>query len=463
MGEEISHMEKRLALNFSVIIPVAPGDDDWKNLLCDLVFLEKSDECLLVSPKDLTKDLDQLVEKLDLKCEIRYLYAELGRARQQNEGALHAKNQILWFLHCDSRISSNSFAKLKNKTRKKDFKNSLYYFDLDFLKDGPLFMIFNKYGVRLRSRLFKMPFGDQGFCLHAQLFKKLKSFDEQKKISEDYFFVQKAHANKIKIKPVGASLATSARKYQKEGWLKTTKNHLLTTFFLKEKTKTEMSLAIFVKTPGLSPLKTRLAKSLGKNEAASFYQMSLQATSAFAKKLKTQIPTLEIYWAVAEEAGLSHPLWNEFAVLSQGAGALGERLCFVYEELMKKNKIAFFMGADSPHLAYEKIARDILSFEKSKGEDFLLGETEDGGFYLFGGKKKISKKIWNAIDYSSENTFSQLSFELKKKGKIKLLEKSFDIDEACDLKNYKKLLGKKEHFLPEQEKIFKWANQLEIK
>ena len=36
--------------------------------------------------------------------------------------------------------------------------------------------------------------------------------------------------------------------------------------------------AIFVKTPGISPIKTRLAVGIGQANAESFYKMSCQAT-----------------------------------------------------------------------------------------------------------------------------------------------------------------------------------------
>jgi glycosyltransferase A (GT-A) superfamily protein (DUF2064 family) len=42
----------------------------------------------------------------------------------------------------------------------------------------------------------------------------------------------------------------------------------------------KLPLAVFVKTPGLSPIKTRLAASVGEQKALEFYRRSLRVTEA---------------------------------------------------------------------------------------------------------------------------------------------------------------------------------------
>ena len=54
--------------------------------------------------------------------------------------------------------------------------------------------------------------------------------------------------------------------------------------------------AIFVKTPGLSPLKTRLATGIGAAAATDWYRLAARATAAAV----AQLPNLVAYWAVAE-------------------------------------------------------------------------------------------------------------------------------------------------------------------
>ena len=68
------------------------------------------------------------------------------------------------------------------------------------------------------------------------------------------------------------------------------------------------AIAVFVKTPGLSPVKTRLAATIGTAAAEQFYT---HCTEAIRETLETASKTMDIvpFWAVGEEAGLSHPLF----------------------------------------------------------------------------------------------------------------------------------------------------------
>jgi len=80
-------------------------------------------------------------------------------------------------------------------------------------------------GARLRSRILKVPFGDQGFCIKKALFHKLEGFPEDLPYGEDHVFVWKIRQHGTELQPTGAILYTSARKYKKHGWLKTTLLH----------------------------------------------------------------------------------------------------------------------------------------------------------------------------------------------------------------------------------------------
>lgn len=212
-------------INFSVIIPVANGENAWRDLLTDLEFLAPEDEILIVSPDSAPRDFSIYQNLFNIK----WINTELGRARQLNMGARLSQNNFLWFVHCDSRISKESFELLK-KNLINNPKN-LYYFDLKFSNDGPPFMIINEWGVYIRSRLLKMPFGDQAFSLMKESFQRIGPFDERCLYGEDHLFVWNARIKKISVVSVKSSIVTSARRYQKKGWGKTTLNHLWKTFY----------------------------------------------------------------------------------------------------------------------------------------------------------------------------------------------------------------------------------------
>ena len=209
-------------MGFSVIVPVETNDLGWKDLIKDLSFLTCDDECLFVSPEDFKEDLFELVRRNKLSCQVEHLLSKKGRAIQQNVGARASKNSILWFIHCDSRIPKESFINLKRCLVADSI--SLYFFDLKFFENQKI-MRLNEIGVHIRSRKFRLPFGDQAFCMSKETFKKLGGFDESLPFGEDHLLVWKAHQKKIKIKAAEASIYTSARRYQSYGWIKTTSLH----------------------------------------------------------------------------------------------------------------------------------------------------------------------------------------------------------------------------------------------
>ncbi|NOT78806.1 MAG: DUF2064 domain-containing protein [Bacteriovoracaceae bacterium] len=222
-----------------------------------------------------------------------------------------------------------------------------------------------------------------------------------------------------------------------------------------------VALAIFVKTPELSPIKTRLANTIGKELAVKFYIRSLKATAAMVNAMTTKIDELEIFWAVAEMEGLKSEYWNEFMVIGQGTGSLGERLSFVYDELIQKHDAVFFIGADSPHLDYLKLVEEIKSLDNN---DFIIGETDDGGFYLFGGTRPLPKSTWTSVEYSVDSTSSHLCQNLKQLGQLTYISKSFDIDEFDDFSKYEASNFLTDHLLPEQKNIIEWIkNHIRIK
>lgn len=223
---------------------------------------------------------------------------------------------------------------------------------------------------------------------------------------------------------------------------------------------TSGALVIFVKTPGCSPIKTRLAKSIGESLAEEFYARCLTATAAYVRDVQKKLPGLKIYWAVAETEGLSSPLWSEFSVISQGEGNLGDRLSNVYQEILKRHGFACFVGADSPHARSELIVQGILETIRYLNEKFVMGETCDGGFYFFGGSIPVSEALWKSVEYSTSHTANDLREQLRSLGSVVNIETDFDIDTVEDMKHYREDRFDSSDLLPEQTNLIKWARAL---
>ncbi|OQW47613.1 MAG: hypothetical protein A4S09_14975 [Proteobacteria bacterium SG_bin7] len=219
-------------------------------------------------------------------------------------------------------------------------------------------------------------------------------------------------------------------------------------------------LAIFVKTPELSPVKTRLAEGIGKTEAFQFYNQALDVTAALACHVRSELQgQLDVVWTVAELQGMDSNRWREFGTVFQGEGGLGERLHTVYDKLINQYDYVTFMGADSPHISVSEIVNGIKLTKKWRNEKFIIGETFDGGFYFFGGGKPLVKDVWTHVEYSSSHTAQQLEIALETYGGIEKIEKSFDIDTVEDLL---RLHECKNNLLPEQKNFIEWTRTLKL-
>lgn len=216
-------------MGISVVVPVGKSDESWRELIKDLKALGVKDEVIFVTcTKEKPLEASQLSKQYHLKCKIQWLWAPKGRAQQMNFGAQKAKNKILWFLHCDSRVKKTAISHLKTQLQKN--VKQIYFFRLTFLKDGPRLMRINDFGVRIRSELMGLPFGDQGFCMHRDTFNLLGGFCETASYGEDHLLIWKAHQNLIKISCIKVPLYTSSRRYKSNGWLNTTLKHIYLTY-----------------------------------------------------------------------------------------------------------------------------------------------------------------------------------------------------------------------------------------
>ncbi|MCA9015234.1 MAG: TIGR04282 family arsenosugar biosynthesis glycosyltransferase [Planctomycetaceae bacterium] len=219
------------------------------------------------------------------------------------------------------------------------------------------------------------------------------------------------------------------------------------------------AVVIFVKTPGYSPLKTRLAQTIGQAQAEQFHRLSAAAVAGVVQSVAQQ-KQIAPYWAVAEEAALTDPLWNQFATLFQGAGDLGTRLAHVNQILSEKHDFAIFLGADAPQLpvTYLSDAVDLLT-NATEEPQFVLGPAADGGFYLFGTQKCLTPENWLNVPYSAANTAEVLLAQLEGQGIIHSLPSLTDVDTVQELQTILREELDQEKLLPEQRRVMDWIRQ----
>lgn len=216
-------------------------------------------------------------------------------------------------------------------------------------------------------------------------------------------------------------------------------------------------LAIFVKTPGLSTVKSRLAADCGRIYAEVWYRRAAAAVAAVAAAAQTRFD-LTAYWAVAEATAAD--AWVGLPVLTQGEGGLGERMARVHAQLVAAHGCGLLLGADAPQLSLEQIgaAADWLAAPTPR---LTMGPARDGGFWLFGGNVAPASAAWTSVRYSAADTARELRAALDGCGEWCMLETLTDGDRAADLHDVLAALETLPAPLPEQTALAAWMREYE--
>jgi hypothetical protein len=209
-----------MELDLAIVIPVGPNDESWRKLLPQLANWPVSEIVVVFAQDHLPGE--PRPELIDAR--VHVAFAPRGRARQLNAGAAATSARWLWFLHADSVLTTGASQAVAQHL--KGDEHVLGYFDLRFLDDGPALMALNTLGAWMRSRWFGLPFGDQGFLMSRSLLGQLHGFDATEVSGEDHDLIWRARAMGASIRPLRAALYTSARKYARLGWWRTTLHHL---------------------------------------------------------------------------------------------------------------------------------------------------------------------------------------------------------------------------------------------
>ena len=151
---------------------------------------------------------DDTTEKIPAR--YRVLKSPKGRANQMNHGATHASSDVLWFVHCDSKVPADAHAQISDAIA---HGKQWGCFHIGFDYDGP-FMGCNTFFSNRRARK-GIAFGDQGIWVKKDLFDSIGGFPELP-IMEDYEFSLRMKAANIPICQLPGTIVTSGRRYEKQ-------------------------------------------------------------------------------------------------------------------------------------------------------------------------------------------------------------------------------------------------------
>ena len=198
-------------------------------------------------------------------------------------------------------------------------------------------------------------------------------------------------------------------------------------------------LIIFIKNVEKGKVKTRLAATVGDEEALNIYYKLL----AHARKtaLAVEVNRYVFYSSFVEK----NDEWSNdfFYKKTQTDADLGLRMSDAFKEILKKHKNVVIIGSDCASLTPDILN---LAFEKLEEFPFVIGPTFDGGYYLLG-MNELEPSVFENVEWSTESVFDTTISRMDGLGKkYFLLPKLSDIDYEEDWVKYGKHLNNNQDF-----------------
>ncbi len=195
---------------FSIIIPVLHEAERINALISHLRQLdpEKDSEIIVVDGAP-EKDTLQAIHD----GEITKISAQKGRAKQMNAGAFAAKGDILIFLHADTELPLKTLKRLDEFIRRNEYAGGA--FDLGIKSDKRIYRVIAFLGS-LRSRLNRVPFGDQAIFVRRNYFNKIGGYKDIP-LMEDAELMRRMKRSGEKILIFRDRVKTSTRRWEQEG------------------------------------------------------------------------------------------------------------------------------------------------------------------------------------------------------------------------------------------------------
>ena len=425
-------------MKVSVIIPVGHKDQDFK--VIDQIKEKFESFEIIVAASYQNNEAKNLEEKVDQFLSIH----NSTRAKALNAGAEIAKNEMLWFLHLDSNISlidNLDFEKVDDQK----INTFLLKFDDEKLK-------YNSVGANLRTKYFKLPFGDQSFIINRRLFNFIGEFTESVDKGEDHEFIWKAKTVGVQVNIISNYILSSSIKYKEHPILQTlnTVKDTILQIFKFYKPKKKYVICHFFKDPKSPKSKTRLRKDISDEFVNELNENLIEILSDNIKQIKKNKFIYQISVSEMDHKNYAY----KFSRITDGLyltsqNELGASMKEVIEFNLRYFKKVVIVGTDIPFLS----AKDIIDSLKSTSAKNVFYPTLDGGFCLLATSDNKILDIINKVKYGTDTVLSDLTKNVSKL----LIDNKFyqDIDVKEDLlKIYKDLKEKVYSLNPTLKKLY---------
>jgi len=150
--------------------------------------------------------------------DVRKTTSPRGRGRQMNEGVAIASGGILLFLHADTALPPDALKLIAAVMQKTTYAAGA--FDLGIKSERFVFRVI-EFAASLRSRITRIPFGDQAVFTRKEYFDAIGGFKEIP-IMEDVEIMQRIKKRGDKIVILPQKTFTSSRRWEAEGILYST-------------------------------------------------------------------------------------------------------------------------------------------------------------------------------------------------------------------------------------------------
>ncbi len=186
-------------------------------------------------------------------------------------------------------------------------------------------------------------------------------------------------------------------------------------------------LLIFTRNPELGKCKTRLAATIGDENALDIYKFLLNHTVSITKDVNA-----------AKQVWYSEEIWQDdiwhssyYDKRLQQGSDLGIRMANAFQEGFASNyERIIIIGSDMYDLSKEDIDN---AFKILKTKNFVIGPAEDGGYYLLG-MKIFKAGIFQNKSWGTNTVLRDTLSDLKEED-VHLLEERNDVDLYDDIAN----------------------------
>jgi rSAM/selenodomain-associated transferase 1 len=199
----------------------------------------------------------------------------------------------------------------------------------------------------------------------------------------------------------------------------------------------QKALLIFIKNPALGKVKTRLAKTVGSQNALKIYQFLLDHTMEITFNLDSIDKFLFYNEFIPTKDEWPPNMYQKD--IQQGDG-LGAKMNNAFQKAFNENykKVVLIMP-DCPKMSDTLVEK---AFKSLDDHDFVLGPTNDGGYYAIG-MKELTPEIFENKSYSTDKVLEETTqqIEMLKKTWFKL-PVLVDVDMEEDLGKLEKMIKK---------------------